>query len=257
MGILGNTRLTEVDVNYVLFAAPPSGDCAYTLSLINTASIAAEARVALLSNFSARVQKIDIVKGGKFSSIPSISISGGKTADATVSELGLADFTIVAPGIGYVVGDILTAPSSLGTGTTAKIKVKRIGASGAVVDAEVYENGAYTTIGNSTSYSFTGGTGSGFLLAAPLFGISKVTMVNTGSGYEAIPTVTTTWEAGAVLKAVLSVTAAESSIIEPAISLPADGVYERSGMVVSNGEAVVVSSNAADAVNAFAWGFTS
>lgn len=218
MGILGSTRLSEEGVNYVLFGAPAGADSAFTLSLVNTTNI---------------------------------------TAEATVSELGLASFTIDSPGTGYAVGDILTVPAGVGTGTAAQFKVKRIGVNGAVVDAEVHEAGAYTAIGSSPTYTVPAATGTGLVISSPLFAIKAITMVNTGNGYEAIPVVTTSWEAGAVLKAMLAVKAVEAYIIEPAIDLPAYSVYERSGLIISNGEAIAVSVNTQDAVNAAAWGFTS
>lgn len=257
MGILGNTRLNEEDINYILLGAPAGADSAFTLSLINTTSISAKATVMLLSRFSAEVRKIDIVSGGKFSAIPGISISGGKTADATVTELSLAAFIIDSPGTGYAVGDILTLPAGIGTGTAGELKVKRVGVSGAVVDAEVHDGGTYTALGSSPTYTVPGTTGTGLIISAPLFAIKTITMVNTGNDYDFIPVVTTSWEAGAVLKAVLAVKTAESSIIEPLIDLPAAGVYERSGLIISDGEAIAVSTNVQDAVNAAAWGFTS
>lgn len=60
-----------------------------------------------------------------------------------------------------------------------------------------------------------------------------------------------------MLEAVLYASPLEHSIIEPLVTLPSNGVYERSGMVLSDGESLLVSATDADVVNVHAWGFVS
>lgn len=96
---------------------------------------------------------------------------GGATANITVSGNVVTDFTIVAPGVNYAVGDSLTAAlpgTSIATGT--------ISAAGSA-----YTNGTYST------QPLTGGTGTGATANITVSGnaVTSVVIVNPGVGYAA------------------------------------------------------------------------
>lgn len=254
MTILGSTQIKSANTDYVLFAAPASEDVSFTLNIANVSSSEIKAEVMLLNSLSGRVAEVEVLAGGEFASFPTLSFSGGN-AIAAVTKMSIVKMLIGTVGSNYQVGDVLTIQAGLGAGVAATLRVLAIDGSGGVTDFEIVDGGAYTSINAVSSIGATGGSGSGLVLNTYVFAISEVDVTLGGINYTSIPTVTTTPAGGAILKALLTVNTKDAQKIEPSIKIGANAVYERSGMVLSDGEAIAVACDTYGAANVHAWGF--
>lgn len=89
-----------------------------------------------------------------------------------------ASIAITTPGVGYVVGDIITLDGGTAnaTGAPCKVMITQVGSNGTAQQVDVYEPGAYTTqpTGTFSQVSSTG-TGTGLTLEAVFFSKSHST----------------------------------------------------------------------------------
>lgn len=254
MTILGNKRLKAADKDFVIFSSEAGADTAFTLNISNNGSTDTDVTVKISKQFTGRVGAVHIEKPGVFTSVPTLAVTGGATA--IVSSICLVDAALLAAGSSYVAGDILQLVNA-GSGVAATVKVLKTTAVGGISDFVINYVGSYTSPGTGTSASVTGGSGTGATFNLLKYGIAGVEVTLEGKNYTTQPTITVTPEGGAVLEAVLYASPLEHSIIEPLVTLPSNGVYERSGMVLSDGESLLVSATDADVVNVHAWGFVS
>lgn len=251
---MGNKRLKAADKDFVIFTSEAGADTAFTLNIANTGSSETEVTVKISKQVTGRVGAVHIEKPGVFTSVPTLAITGGATA--IVSSICLVDAAVLAGGSGYAPGDILQLVNA-GSGVAATVKVLKTNAVGGISDFVINYAGSYASPGTGTSASVTGGSGTGATFNLLKYGIASVEVTLEGKNYTSQPVVTVTPEGDAALEAVLYARSLEHSAIEPSVSIPANGVYERSGMVLSNGESLLVSATDADVINVHAWGFVS
>ena len=138
---------------------------------------------------STTVKSITVTVGGGYTSIPTVTISGGGGSGATaaVAAMQLNSITSLASGgTGYTVNDVLT----INNGTfsaAATLTVTTVNGTGAVTAAVINDPGVYTILpANAVSVSGGTGTGAAFNLD---WSVRLLQLLTAGSGYTANPTV--------------------------------------------------------------------
>jgi hypothetical protein len=128
-----------------------------------------------------------------FQSVPLTGGSGsGATANITISGGGVSTCTLVQPGTGYKIGDVLSCSNTFlgGTGSGFSITVNGIGSQG-IAGISIVNGGRYGTQGAFPNVPLTGGSGSGatanilvhFNPSNGLFAVDTIGIVNSGTGF--------------------------------------------------------------------------
>lgn len=134
------------------------------------------------------VVALTVTAGGSYTTIPSISFTGGGGSGAVAfasMELDGAQ-TVATPGTNYIVGDVITLAG--GIGTPGKLKVLTINGGGGVTSVSILDPGLYTTLPASTTPA-SGGAGSGVTIT-PAYTVALLTLVGGGGvPYSSAPTV--------------------------------------------------------------------
>jgi hypothetical protein len=139
---------------------------------------------------SGSVFSLTITTGGSYTSIPTISFSGGGGTGAAASAIMGANGTqaVNAAGTGYVVGDVLTYVGGTFT-SAAQVKVTTIGGGGAITAVSVFNPGSYSAL-PAFPVAVTGGSGTGAAFQGA-YAVFAATITNPGTTpYTSAPTVT-------------------------------------------------------------------
>jgi hypothetical protein len=146
---------------------------------------------------TSKVGSVVVENGGSgYTSKPTVGFSSG-AASATVGNMKLTGIAIAAAGSGYKPGDELTIDATGGTAVTAaKITVLKVNSNGAILEARVSTEGAYSTMPtNITPNTPTGGTGTSATFNTT-WSVATVTVGGAGTGYSTTPNVTFSGGAG-------------------------------------------------------------
>lgn len=162
------------------------------------------------------VSALTVTPGAGYLTPPTLVFTGGDGAGATATvglALAIVQSTFQSFGAGYSPGDILTA---LG-GTSArpfKLRVDTVQTGGEILAYTIIDGGNYSvipTISGTSPLTFTGGTGSSFIITAASFGLSEATITAAGTGYTIPPIVTVVGGGGSGASVLASVTSGSSS----------------------------------------------
>lgn len=154
------------------------------------------------SNYPKSVEYITLTSGGtNYTSIPSISFSGGNGSGATasVSSMKVYSASVSSKGSGYVLNNIINVANGTYT-TKAKLKVTSV-TSGKINTVSVYNNGNYSIL-PSNPVSVSGGNGSGAKFNLN-WSVDNIQLTNGGGNYTSVPTVVFT-PSGATATATIS-----------------------------------------------------
>lgn len=106
--------------------------------------------------------------------------------------MGVVGVTLVAPGTGYAVNDVITIGAGAGAGTPATLTVTAItggGATGPIATVSIATAGNYTTITDVSAVGVTG-PGNDDATFDLTFKVNSITITEKGSGYTAAPAIT-------------------------------------------------------------------
>lgn len=176
-----------------------SGYSAATVTIVDP-----EASATTSVGGSVAVSSLVLNAGGtRYTSAPSVSITGGGGSSATAtaallnSTWGLAGLTLTGGGSDFTSTPAVTFTGGTGSGATA---VATVSPKDRILSVTITNGGTYT-IGSYVAVSFSGGGGSGAAGNAVLgwidpdntglgAEIKSVLITNAGSGYTGVPTVT-------------------------------------------------------------------
>lgn len=256
MGILGKVAptLTEYTLAY---AVPTAKKAVVTIAITNKSTADNTIYVALSGSKDLGVSSITATNPGTgLTSKPTLTISGtGTGASAVVSTLVMTAVGISSGGTGYVVGDVITVVG--GTGTSAELTVASVDANGAVLTVNITNPGAYSAVISGTTAATTGGTGVDAVVnvTAVRYGIGTIEVTNAGNDYTSVPSITTSAGTGAVFDVQMTRAAIQDNdAIEWNVTIPPSGVLERTGVTLSDGDAIFVKSSVANGLNTFVFG---
>lgn len=133
--------------------------------------------------------------GSGFTVRPTVTFAGGgqgasgatATATAKVVSATLGGGT-GAGGQDYAAGDVVTIAGGT-AGTTAKLNVLTVNATGGVLTLSINAAGSYTALPTLANNVPTGGNGTSLKVNLS-YGVNDVTVTANGSGYTSVPTVT-------------------------------------------------------------------
>lgn len=264
--IFGKQCPASVDTPILLYTVPAAKQAVVTLSAVNVdvGSSDASLNVYLVAGADLKVSGLILNNGGSnYTQVPPVVIAGttDKPATAVVSGIKTSGVSINAAGTGYTVGDVLTLANSAGEPVTT-VSVTSIGASGQVTGLSVLSASTGTKIhGNGRSATVTGGTGTGCTVINIRYSIVSLSITDPGNNYAAAPTVTIVPSDGNGTGAVITPTMAQADLqltdlIEYRVVLGVGQTIERSGLVLSAGDSLFVSSSRVNAINFVAFGLT-
>lgn len=260
MSILGKVSPTGT-TDVLAYVCPIATKASLNISATNRTSADVKATISLSQGNDLAVSAITVVDpGAGFTTIPTLTVTGtgsGATAAAATLQVVTTTITHFSAGTGYLVGDIIKLTGGTYT-VQAEYTVTAVDANGKITAANLTNPGTYTATFTMAT-NVTGGTGtSGFLSAFILkWGIKTVTVTNPGINFTSVPTVTPSAGTGMVFDVQMTRDAISAvDAIEYAVTIPASGVLERSGITVGENDAVFVKSSVADSTNFFVFGVT-
>ena len=248
----------------LLYVVPANTRAAVNISITNRSAATVEATVSLISGADFGVSSIDVTAPGTgLAAIATLAFSGagGSGAAATVAAVQLTEFAIASGGSAYTVGSVVSITGGTAT-VAAQLRVTAVDANGAATTAVVHNVSRYSAVISGTTAATTAitGVGSGMTItvAAIRYGIATAAVTAPGNDYTAAPTITPSSGTGAVFAPQMTRGAVEEKdATEFKVSLPASGVLERTGIVLSAGGAILVKSSVTNSLNAFAFGVES
>lgn len=150
---------------------------------------------------SASVTGVSIIGGGAYATPPSCAIgspniAGGQQAACSVYAFGVNTFALnnSTPGVSYRVNDLLTMNPMAGLTCLNYpiIRVSSVSGNGAITGVIGASSGVCSTFPTTGTYTFSGGSGSGYTTPAGLNGLLwavSFVAVSGGSGYTSPPNV--------------------------------------------------------------------
>ena len=260
MGLLGKVCPSVANVPTLVYKVPASKFASLNINLYSRTD-ANNVRLCIVDKEDLSIESISVTTPGKGCvQFPTLTVNGANTTKATVNvnTMTLAELTIKDTGNNYAVNDLLTATIATATATTkAGIKVTAVDASGSIVAIQIADGGIYTALTPETTnheISVTGGSGTGASFHYGKFGIKTVTITNSGNGYSQVPTISVSEGSLATFNITMNIQVEGIDDIDGA-SMPLYGVIERTGIVLSEGQAVYVVTDKANSLNVHVWGF--
>lgn len=260
MGLLGKVCPSVANVPTLVYKVPVTKFASLNINLYSKTD-ANNVRLCIVDKEDLSIESITVSTPGKGClQFPVLTVNGSNTTKATVAvtSMVLAEVSIKDTGNNYAVDDLLTATIVTATATTkAAIKVTSVDASGSIVAIQVMDGGVYTALTPDTTnheITITGGSGTGASFNHGKFGIRSVSITNAGNGYSQIPTITVSEGSLATFNISMSIQVESTDDIDGA-AMPLFGVIERTGIVLSEGQAVYVVTDKANSLNVHVWGF--
>lgn len=256
MGILGKVAptLTEYTLAY---AVPTAKKAVVTIAITNKSTTDNTIYVALSGSKDLGVSSITATNPGTgLTDIPTLTVTGtGTGATAEVDNIIMTSTAISFGGINYTVGDILTVVG--GIGTDAELTVTSVDANGAVTGVSITNPGAYSAKIAGTTATVAGGTGTDATIdiTKTRYGIGDITVTDAGNDFTSTPTITSSSGTGIVFDVQMTRAAIQDNdAIEWDVKIPPSGVLERTGVTLSDGDAIFVKSSVANGLNTFVFG---
>ena len=140
--------------------------------------------------------------GSKYTSVPTVTVSGGSgtgaTATATVKNGAVTQITITNPGSGYLLNDQPVISISGGGSDNAATATATVSQNTGGIGQVYVLDGGSSNISGVTTIVVSGGGGSGAVLVVTGFNqggsnqnvVTSIGIVNPGSGYTSAPTIT-------------------------------------------------------------------
>lgn len=248
----------------VLFTAAAGRKPELSLNIANVTDTAANFTIGVVQAKDRSIASITVTTGGQYASLPSVSVATTGTAPSTAAVLaaplmGLFNAPITAAGTGYAANQVLSLVGGTNT-VVATITINAVGGSGEVTAATVTNVGNYSVLPANPA-AVTGGSGTGATFS-PTWKILSVAATTAGNGYDDSAGITTIITTGgsptttATLTPVFGVLFEEAlDTYHPKTNLLGRGVIERTGITMDAGDALVVVSGTANAINYMLMGY--